>query len=338
MWVKISKEQIKDYPVGTKVRVNGVDEAVITFHWPELDYGFNVDPPVAPWGINIFSNSEWENHTVEVDKKPITIDTTGVSEANIALLEEKVCREFGLKMSSYCLHNDHACMLTVDYFDGDACYFSGWTRTRTSPQWQVVDPKEYLGDDWIEDEEEKEMSNVKHGCYVETAGLDQDTVGKLEEVFTEKFGVCGLGLGRLPYTRLFAGRSHSQGSYYHTETYCDEFPVTVEEVLEEHKKLFGPKFESMSFKVDSEEHFYEIWDYLAGLGYKIYHPSGYTGHSHLNTNEDGDILQSMDAHGRPKMKLEVTKSYKIVPDAPAPREMTIEEVSEALGYDVKIVE
>lgn len=80
MWEQITREQIKDYPVGTKVLVSGEhggdQECTITSHWSEGDDGFMVDrniftrtmmgSPVDDIPCGIFTHSSWDNHTVSV--------------------------------------------------------------------------------------------------------------------------------------------------------------------------------------------------------------------------------------------------------------------------------
>jgi len=93
MYKQITKEQIKDYPVGTKVLVSGEvggdQECVITDHYPGQDCGFNVDVAIytnssgptmdllnALFGgtqeevdakpSHVFPNASWEHHTVSV--------------------------------------------------------------------------------------------------------------------------------------------------------------------------------------------------------------------------------------------------------------------------------
>lgn len=80
MYKQITKEEIKDYPVGTKVLVSGEyggdQECVIEGHWFEGDDGFLTDrdiytrtrmgSPVDDAPHNVFTHSSWDNHTVSV--------------------------------------------------------------------------------------------------------------------------------------------------------------------------------------------------------------------------------------------------------------------------------
>lgn len=68
MWKQINKEQIKDYPVGTKVRIDGKQETEISKHYGEGDYGFNVTDsfPDCMYYHNTFANSYWSFYSVEI--------------------------------------------------------------------------------------------------------------------------------------------------------------------------------------------------------------------------------------------------------------------------------
>lgn len=80
MWKKVNKEQIKDYPVGTKVLVSGEfggdQECVLERHWFEGDYGFMTDrniytrtilgSPIDDEPYPVFPDSAWNIHTVSV--------------------------------------------------------------------------------------------------------------------------------------------------------------------------------------------------------------------------------------------------------------------------------
>lgn len=63
MWTVITKEQIKDYPVGTKVRLNGLKKTYIASHGK--DYSFTVgSDDTCP--DNLYEESYWDNYEVAV--------------------------------------------------------------------------------------------------------------------------------------------------------------------------------------------------------------------------------------------------------------------------------
>lgn len=68
MWKQISKEEIKNVQIGTRVRVNGI-ETTLTDHYSERDYGFDVEyqPGLDYLTACIFHHGLWDqNNIVEV--------------------------------------------------------------------------------------------------------------------------------------------------------------------------------------------------------------------------------------------------------------------------------
>lgn len=71
MWKVIENPMdIKNYPVGAKVRVNGI-ETEISYHYSNSDCGFKTIKPIFPWDVNcgdgLFGNVDWGGkNTIEV--------------------------------------------------------------------------------------------------------------------------------------------------------------------------------------------------------------------------------------------------------------------------------
>jgi len=66
-WRVIKKEEIKNYTVGTKVRIDG-EEDEITGHYVGGDYEFYI----KYWRDGTFGYSDWSRHTVEVQENQQT--------------------------------------------------------------------------------------------------------------------------------------------------------------------------------------------------------------------------------------------------------------------------
>lgn len=72
MWKTITdKTEIKNYPLGTKVRVNGIETEIIK-HYEVDDFGFHTEHRLFHWDKHckegLFANPDWEDssNTVEV--------------------------------------------------------------------------------------------------------------------------------------------------------------------------------------------------------------------------------------------------------------------------------
>ena len=67
-WRVIKKEEIKNYPVGTKVRIDGQEDEIVR-HYPSND-----DPAfdIKDWDGGVFCNNDWNHHTVEVQENQLT--------------------------------------------------------------------------------------------------------------------------------------------------------------------------------------------------------------------------------------------------------------------------
>lgn len=59
-WRVIGKEEIKKVPVGSPIRVDGV-ETTLERHYAGEDYGFDVEDFVLPDDSDIFSSKDWNN-------------------------------------------------------------------------------------------------------------------------------------------------------------------------------------------------------------------------------------------------------------------------------------
>lgn len=192
------------------------------------------------------------------------------------------------------------------------------------------------------------MSKVEHGCYIETAGLDEDTIKKIEAVFVAKFGMSSSKLIKKKdgFTKLFAGEE-GNGCYYETLVVRPEYPVTVEDVLgsiKEEEEV--THFKAMKFRVDNEEHSRQIQEALFELGYSWCTGSKevkYTLYKFLFTSEQGSIkfsddeeyfcgIDYLECYIEPVTKFEIKEVQVPV------KKMTKEEIEEALGYKVEIVD
>ena len=190
------------------------------------------------------------------------------------------------------------------------------------------------------------MSKVGYGCYIETAGLDADTIKKIEAVFVEKFGMSSSELSKKKdsFTKLFAGQE-GNGCYYESLVLHPEYPVTVEDVLgsiEEEEEV--TEFKAMKFRVDNEEHSRQIQEALFDLGYRWYGGVSsvqYTHNKFLFTDADGGVRRSdVEDHFRtkdvPECCIELITEYKINEVQVPAKKMTHAEIEEALGYKVEI--
>ena len=191
------------------------------------------------------------------------------------------------------------------------------------------------------------MSKVGYGCYIETAGLDADTIKKIEAVFVEKFGMSSSELSKKKdsFTKLFAGQE-GNGCYYESLVLHPEYPVTVEDVLgsiEEEEEV--TEFKAMKFRVDNEEHSRQIQEALFDLGYRWYGGVSsvqYTHNKFLFAEKEGDILRT-DNSGTflskeiPECYIEPVTKFEIKEVQVLAKKMTKDEIEEALGYKVDIV-
>lgn len=69
-WVKIEKEDIKKYPIGTKLKVNG-QKVKLTEHYNEYDFGFNMDRSIEfnHKVSSVFGEGNWRNPNTTVKVK-----------------------------------------------------------------------------------------------------------------------------------------------------------------------------------------------------------------------------------------------------------------------------
>lgn len=96
-------------------------------------------------------------------------------------------------------------------------------------------------------------------------------------------------------------------------------------------------FKAMKFKIESDEHFRQIQEALFDLGYRwITHGQSFSparyGFPCVTTDDDGYIYVGNMETAKPLMTIEPVTEFKIKPV----KQMTHEEVEEALGYKVEI--
>lgn len=67
MWKRINREEIHNYSVGDKVRIDGVED-VITYIYARGDDGFNTQDSGWARGsyVDVFATGDWEQHQVEI--------------------------------------------------------------------------------------------------------------------------------------------------------------------------------------------------------------------------------------------------------------------------------
>lgn len=151
MWKQITKDQIKDYPVGTKVRIDG-QETCIRAHG--LDVGFYTTDLVYYSDIleedsYVFSHKDWDRgFTVEVwEEEPLTslegtyVDTTDLDEDTCKrLVDTLVSQGYKDNTRGYWRRgfNGRYC-LQIDTDDGDVCYFSNVHNKQEVTPAQVFD-------------------------------------------------------------------------------------------------------------------------------------------------------------------------------------------------------
>lgn len=80
-WVRVYRDDIKDVPIGARIRINGI-ENVLTYHYPSPDdYGFNTDKNIAGGNHDTFGGSRWNrDYIVEVHRDEYAYITTYSSE------------------------------------------------------------------------------------------------------------------------------------------------------------------------------------------------------------------------------------------------------------------
>lgn len=96
-------------------------------------------------------------------------------------------------------------------------------------------------------------------------------------------------------------------------------------------------FKAMKFKIESEEHFRHIQEVLFDLGYSwITHGQSFNPTMHkypcVTTDDDGYIYVGDMETAKPLMTIEPVSKFEIKPV----KQMTHEEVEEALGHKVEI--
>jgi hypothetical protein len=153
MWKKITKDQIKDYPAGTKVRING-QETCIEKHEGGCSCGFHTADAVYHAGVwdskyFMFSHRDWgRGYTVEVwEEDPLTsledvyVDTENLdSDTCKRLVEAFVSQGYEDSTQGYWGRGIDGCYcLQIDAVDDDLCYFSGSYGHREVTPKQVFD-------------------------------------------------------------------------------------------------------------------------------------------------------------------------------------------------------
>ena len=135
MWKQITKEQIKDYPIGTKVRIGDRQETVIASHYGRGDYAFDTEDRLFYWDSGfepypyVFGETfGWSNHKVEVwEEEPLTslegiyVDTTDLDEDTCKRLVDTFVSQGYRDNTLQCRRSGFKVYLQVDY--DDVCYF-----------------------------------------------------------------------------------------------------------------------------------------------------------------------------------------------------------------------
>lgn len=149
MWKQITKEQIKDYPVGTKVRIGGRQETSIKSHYSEGDFAFNTEDALFFWDVDIVpfprvfgAIQGWSNYKVEVwEEEPLTslegiyVDTTGLDEDTCKRLVEAFVSRGYKDSTAFWNRRVNYANLQIDPEDLDVCFFSyGHGKREVTPE------------------------------------------------------------------------------------------------------------------------------------------------------------------------------------------------------------